>query len=112
MPGQSKLTNAPVRANGDSPGGRSRLRCGEERCKSYLLGLLGLMLPKRLAGSKTGAASARESQRCNARSQTDRQTDRSTTRLQKCPGECKTRVGAQLGRLLATARATDGGGVC
>ena len=64
------------RANGDSPGGRSRLRGGEERCKSYLLGLLGLMLPKRLAGSKTGAASARESQRRNARSQKERQTDR------------------------------------
>lgn len=78
MPGQSKLTNAPVRANGDSPGGRSRLRCGEERCKSYLLGLLGLMLPKRLAGSKTGAASASESQRRkqgNARRQTGRKID-------------------------------------
>ena len=61
------------RANGDSLGGRSRLRCGEERCKSYLLGLLGLLLPKRLADSKTGAASAHESQRRNARSQTDRQ---------------------------------------
>ena len=53
-------------------------RCGEERCKSYLLGLLGLMLPKRLAGSKTGAASASESQRRkqgNARRQTGRKID-------------------------------------
>lgn len=81
------------RANGDSPGGRSRLRGGEERCKSYLLGLLGLLLPKRLAGSETGAASAHEAQQGNARSQTDRQTDRSTTRLKQSPGECKARVG-------------------
>ena len=100
------------RANGDSPGGRSRLRGGEERCKSYLLGLLGSMLPKRLAGSKTGAASAHEAQQRNAPIQTDRQIDRSTTRLQKSPGKCTARVGAQLGRFLATARARDGGGVC
>lgn len=100
------------RANGDSPGGRSRLRGGEERCKSYLLGLLGLLLPKRLAGSETGAASAHEAQQGNALSQPDRQINNEVEavsgRVQGKDGQ----VGAQLGRLLATARATDGGGVC
>lgn len=78
------------RANGDSPGGRSRLRGGEERCKSYLLGLLGLLLPKRLAGSETGAASAHEAQQGNARSQTDRQIN---NEVEQSPGECKARIG-------------------
>ena len=76
----------------------------------YLLGLLGLMLPKRLAGSETGAAPASESP-VSAATREDRPI---TSEVEKCPGECKARQGKgrrAAGRLLATARATNGG-VC